>query len=198
MGLIAAGTYTTYSAVEKLVDGEANMVAALYRDVSAYPEPLRGQLRGDLEDYVDHVINDAWPAQRRGDVSAIGSTQATRILEHLTSFEPATSGQQALHAEAFSQYNKLIDLRRQRLNAVSDNLPAPLWGVLALGALLNLVLISMIAVDRVAAHLVISGLSAAFVAMMIFLIVAMDNPFLGELSVSPAAFELLRDTLMGR
>ena len=57
-------------------------------------------------------------------------------------------------------------------------------------------LIAMLAVRRLLAHLVISALFTIFVAMMIFLIVSMDNPFRGEFSVRPDAFQALRDTLL--
>lgn len=70
LGLIAAATYTTYSEAEAGVASEATAVSALYRDVSAYPEPLRSQLRGDVENYVDTLINVAWPNRQRGETTS--------------------------------------------------------------------------------------------------------------------------------
>jgi hypothetical protein len=197
LGLIAAATYTTYSNAEGTVESESTTVAALYRDVSSYPEPLRDELRADLERYVDAVIEEEWPIQQQGDVPTKSIGRITEFQRKLTTFEPRTPGQEVLHAEAFSQFNKFIEDRRARLNSVSASLPSALWWVLSVGALINLLLMSMLAVRNLAAHLVISGLFAVFVAMMIFLIVAMDNPFLGEFSVAPTSFERLRANLFG-
>ena len=41
LGLLAVATYQNLSDVEKTVGNEASSLAALYRDVSAYPEPAR-------------------------------------------------------------------------------------------------------------------------------------------------------------
>jgi hypothetical protein len=199
LGLIAAATYTTYADAEGSVAHEATAIAALYRDVSAYPEPLRGQLRGDLEGYVDYMIRVAWPEQQRGGDEGMSlADRVTGLQGKLTGFEPGTPGDEVLHGETFSQFNTWVERRRELQNAISASLPAALWWVLGAGALINLVLMSMLAVRRLTAHLVISGLFAVFIAMMIFLIAAMDNPFLGEFSVAPAPFETLQTTLMGR
>ncbi|GLZ28764.1 hypothetical protein Lesp02_09540 [Lentzea sp. NBRC 105346] len=197
LGLIAAATYTTYSDTENSVNSEATSVSALYRDVSNYPEPTRAQLRKDIEDYVRYVIDEAWPEQQKGEVPLGGRDRVTVLQNHLVAFEPVTEGDKILHAEALSQFNSFLVLRQQRINAVTTSLPAALWWVLILGALINLALISMLAVRKLAAHLVISGLFAVFVAMMIFLIVSMDNPFRGEFSVQPDAFVKLQTRLFG-
>ena len=39
LGLVAVGTWQTYSDVDTKVDQEASAVAALYRDVSSFPDP---------------------------------------------------------------------------------------------------------------------------------------------------------------
>ncbi|WP_158886868.1 DUF4239 domain-containing protein [Amycolatopsis anabasis] len=198
LGLIAAATYSTYSDAADTVASEATSIAALYRDVSGYPEPIRGQLRGDLEHYVHYVINDAWPAQRRGEIPTEGVVLSSRMLDRLTAFEPPTSGKEIVHAETFKQFNNFIEKRRERLNAVTASLPTALWVVLVLGAVVNLALMAMLAVERLAAHLVVSGMFAFFVGMMIFLIAALDNPFLGEFSVEPTPLVLLQENLLGK
>ncbi|OXM50357.1 hypothetical protein CFP71_28430 [Amycolatopsis thailandensis] len=198
LGLISAATYTTFSDAQAAADTEAGVVAALYRDVSAYPEPIRGTMRAELETYVDYVINEAWPQQRLGIVPTDGIGKADALLKTMASFEPATPGQEAVHAEAFSQFNHFLEARRERLSAVTGGLPPALWWVLIAGAAINLVLIAMIDIDRVLGHLAVSGLFAVFVGMMIFLIAAMDNPFLGDYSVGPDAFEALRDQVLRR
>src|SRR5215510_1834685 len=66
VGLIAVGVWNTNSNASELVSKEAASIGALYRDVSGYPSPLREELRARLRDYTVFVINQAWPAQRRG------------------------------------------------------------------------------------------------------------------------------------
>jgi hypothetical protein len=194
LGLIAAATYTTYAETEGVVNDEATALTALYQDVSHYSEPTRGALREDIEEYVDFVVEQAWPQQENGEVPTGGAWRAAVIQSQLVKFEPATEGDEILHAETLTQFNKFLELRQHRLNAVESSLPAPLWWVLVAGAVINLALIAMLAVRRLVAHLVISGLFAIFAAMMIFLTASMDNPFRGEFSVQPDAFRALQAT----
>src|SRR5580765_4238328 len=51
VALIAVSVFQTYSDTAKLVSGEATSLAALYRDASSYPEPIRPRLQGELRDY---------------------------------------------------------------------------------------------------------------------------------------------------
>jgi hypothetical protein len=65
VALIAVSVWQTYADVSRIVSGEATALAALYRDVSSYPEPIRLELQQGLRDYADYVIHQAWPLQRR-------------------------------------------------------------------------------------------------------------------------------------
>src|SRR5262245_4711799 len=68
LALIAVSVWQTHSDVAKVVSQEATDAAALYRDVSSYPEPVRSRLQSHLRFYLDYVIHEAWPLQRTGEV----------------------------------------------------------------------------------------------------------------------------------
>jgi len=66
LGLLAVATYQNHTDVEKAVAGEASSLAALYRDISSYPEPDRTELKAVIREYTRSTIEDAWPLQRQG------------------------------------------------------------------------------------------------------------------------------------
>jgi hypothetical protein len=66
LGLLAVGAYQNHAETRRSVVGEAASLAALYRDVSGYPEPYRTDLRTLVREYTRSTIGDAWPKQRRG------------------------------------------------------------------------------------------------------------------------------------
>ena len=66
LGLLAVATYQNHTDVEKAVASEASSIAALYRDISAYPEPDRSELKALIKEYTRSTIEDAWPLQRKG------------------------------------------------------------------------------------------------------------------------------------
>src|SRR5258708_1172713 len=73
VGLIAVGVWNTNSNASDLVSKEAASIGALYRDVSAYPDPLRTALQSKLREYTHAIIEQAWPVQKKGHLSDAGT-----------------------------------------------------------------------------------------------------------------------------
>ncbi|RYF66210.1 MAG: DUF4239 domain-containing protein [Comamonadaceae bacterium] len=197
LGLIAVATYQNFSDVETAVQREAAAVAGLYRDVSAHPQPAREQLQSALREYTRFVIEDVWPAQQRGEQHPGDTRLVTELHAALTAFEPGSRREELLHAEALREFDQFLEARYLRLEVSSASLSPVLWWVVVIGAALNLALLWLFSVDRLALHLLLSGTLALFVGLMLFFIAAMDYPFRGEESISPDAFALVRDRLMG-
>jgi hypothetical protein len=195
IGLIAVASWQNLADLEGLVNREASALRVLDRAVVWYPEPARSQLQRLLVVYVDNVIEGEWPAQTRGESPESGNPLLADFGQALAAFEPATAGQQALHAETLDALNHYVELRRERLFSVGTGLPEVVWWVLVLGAILNIGLTYLFAVERLGVHLLLTLALAAFVALLIFLIAAMDHPFLGEFSVGPDAFVALRQQM---
>lgn len=194
LGLLAVATYQNHTDVEKAVAGEASSLAALYRDISAYPEPARTDLKNAIREYTRSTIEDAWPLQRKG-IDPWKVNRAAPIHARLGQFEPQTKGQEALHDAALRQFNEFFEDRRLRIYSVSAGIPVIMWYTVAVGALLNMVLIWLFDL-RLGTHLLLGGLISLFTGTMISLIVLMDNPFRGEVGVSPQAFELIYQQMM--
>jgi hypothetical protein len=195
LGLLAVATYQNLSEVDDTVGNEAASLAALYRDVSGYPEPRRSELEALLRDYTRYVIDEAWPLQRKGIVPPGAVKKIADFQARLVSFEPETKSQEALHDAALRQFNTFYEYRRTRLHSVSSGIPAVMWYTVALGAFLNIFLLLLFDL-RLGIHLLLGGVLSFFLATLISLIVLMDHPFRGEMGVSASAFELVYDQLM--
>jgi hypothetical protein len=195
LGLLSLAAYENFNEVEKTVAREAASLAALYRDVSTYPDPIRGELQSMLRDYCRFVIDEAWPAHRKGLAPEGGTSRFTDFHRRLASFEPTTRGQEIIHAETLRQFNELIALRRMRVYNVTTGIPASMWYVVFIGAFINIFLVWCFDINQ-AVHLVLGGLLSFFIGSVICLIAAMDNPFRGDVSVSPDAFSIVYESLM--
>jgi len=108
VALIMVSVWEAYSDVSRIVSGEASSLNGLYRDVSSYPEPIRSDLQKELRDYVDQVIHEAWPMQRRGQIPGQGVVHMDRFQAVLDKFEPVTEGQKLLHGETLRAFNQMI------------------------------------------------------------------------------------------
>src|SRR4051812_38194998 len=129
LALIAVNVWQTYNDVARTVSLEATSFAALYRDVTGYPEPVRGRLQAEVRGYVDQVIHGAFPLMHQGRVPTEGVEWMNRFQAVLTAFEPATEGQKLLHAETLAAYNRALQARRMRVDATGTGLSGVMWTV---------------------------------------------------------------------
>jgi Protein of unknown function (DUF4239) len=196
VALIAVTVFQTYSDTSKIVTGEATAINALYRDVTSYPEPVSTDLQKLLSDYTDQVINGAWPLMRRGKIPTAGLEYMGRFQAVLVKFEPATEGQKILHAETLRAYNQLIQSRRMRLDAVGTGLPGVMWAVIVIGAFISLSASFFFKVEDARLHIIEVLLLAVFIGLVIFMILALDRPFRGDLGIRADPYQLVYDQLM--
>jgi hypothetical protein len=193
VGLIAIGVWNTYSSASDLVSKEAMSVGALYRDVSGYPQPIRGEMQSKVREYTVFVINQAWPAQKVGKFRELrGSTKIMDDLQaKLYTFEPATPGQVALHSETLQAFNKLVENRNLRADAVEGGLSSEMWSVIWIGAIISICVVYFFKIPDPKLHMILVGLIAGFLAMVLFLIIINDRPFYGYGGVSSESYELI-------
>ena len=196
VALIAVNVFQSYSDTSKLVSGEATALASLYRDVSCYPEPQRAGLQQGLRDYLDYLTCKAWPLQQRGQVPGGGVEVMERFQGALAGFEPSTEGAKLMHAETLRAYNNMIQARRLRLDAVNTGLPAVMWIVILVGAIISLSATFFFKVEDARLHGIMVTQLAAFIGLVIFMIVALDRPFRGDLGVDCQPYQLIYNQLM--
>ncbi|MBW8877998.1 MAG: DUF4239 domain-containing protein [Acidobacteria bacterium] len=189
MGLIAVATWENHSRIEDVVTGEAVAVSDLYRDVEAYPSPLREELRGLLRQYVQAVIEKEWPLQLRGESPAKVVGPVDQLVHRMVTFEPATPGQQIAHGESLRQLNSVLSLRRQRLQAVDDGLSRLMWLIVLLGAALTIGLTFFFCTDKLAIQALLTVALSVVIGLSIFLIFALDGPLVGSDAVQPGSFQ---------
>jgi len=193
VGLIAVGVWNTHSDASDLVSREASAIGGLYRDVSGYPEPLRGELRLNLREYTVFVIEQAWPAQQNGRGQDI--TTGKRIMDDfqdkLQTFQPASPGQVALHSETLTAFNKLIDSRNLRIDAVNSGVSPAMWAVIWVGAAISICIAYFYNISDPKVHAILIFLMAAFLAMLIFMITINDRPFFGRVGIPNDPYKLI-------
>src|SRR5215471_384936 len=129
LGLVAVATYTNYAAVGTIVDQEASSLSSLWKEVSAFPQPIRGQLQSALREYSRYTIQEGWEQQRRGILPQGEPQRSAAISKVLLSFEPSTEREKILLAATLQESTHRIQLSRARMSNVALGLPAVFWGV---------------------------------------------------------------------
>jgi len=163
--------------------------------VAVYPEPSRTELKNLIKDHTRYLIEEAWPQQRKGIVPVDESHRITALQARLALFEPQTKAQELLHENTLRQFNTFYEDRRARIQSLTSGIPAILWYTVAVGAVINVILMWLFDL-RPHAHWILGGLISFYLGTIISVIALMDHPYRGELGLSPDAFQLIYHQVM--
>lgn len=197
LATIALAVWQNYTQLEEGVSQEANLVGNLYHDLEGYPEPARTQMRQALREYTVAVIGRDWPQMRDNSVIDGSSAATDKLIEAWAHFKPADNAEVILHSETFTVLNHILGLRRTRIQSADVSLLPVLWVVVLLGGFINIALTWLVTTDDVRLNYLLTGGYCVSVGLMIFLILALDHPFWGDVSVGPGAFEFVLRTMKG-
>ena len=81
---------------------------------------------------------------------------------------------------------------------MTTGLPVVMWLVVLLGAAISLSASFFFHVEDVRLHAILVTLLATFIASVIFVVLAMDHPFRGDLGISAESYQLIYEHLMAR
>jgi hypothetical protein len=100
-----------------------------------------------------------------------------------------------VHAETIAAFQDFVVARQQRLTGVITKLPAVLWYAVLVGAAINILLFVMLRM-RPFQQFFLGTISAFFLGVILFVIVALDDPLRGESALDPGPLQLLWDRTM--
>ena len=196
VGLIAVGVWNTNTSSSDLVSREASSIATLFRDCGGYPSPFREELQKRLRDYTVFIINEAWPAQQKGQEVEHGRLLMDDFQNKLYAFSPANPSQVALHSETLKAFNNLLDYRRLRIDAVNSGLSETMWAVIWMGAIISIGVAYFYKIEDPKLHMVLVVLMAGFLAVVLFMIIVNDKPFYGTSSISSNPYKVVLERLI--
>jgi hypothetical protein len=176
------------------VQQEADALSNLYEEAGVFPEPRRSELRAQLRDYVRIILSDEWPALADGRESPQARAALARLRQTYQGLQFSTTQNSLIYLDSIQQINQVNDLRRLRILASRDSIPLIVWAVLIVGASLTLVLTIYLSAYTTTLQAFLTTAVAALIAVSLFLLIAMDNPYSGDVAVSNRALtELLNE-----
>jgi hypothetical protein len=164
------------SSVEAIAVTELHSVAAVFQP------PASDRLQGDLVCYGRAVIDDEWPAMRKGRSSELVQSWIDRLGHEFAIADPHGARQETAYAQWFDQQAQRREGRRERLAEATPLVPLPLWFVLGIGASLTIAYMCVQA-DRREGVLVQSipiGFVTALVTAGMLVVFFLDHPYANE------------------
>ncbi|MEU1285950.1 DUF4239 domain-containing protein [Kitasatospora sp. NPDC005856] len=190
LAFVIVNLWTELQDTQKVVATEATAVSQIARDVQAFPPDTRAAMDAAIHDYVHAVVEVQWPLMRagKGDYQATAA-KVEAVYQALRGYEPQSQTEQAFYAEALDSLNDVVAQRRTRVDVSREELPPLLRVLIVGGALVILLLTLLYGVRSRPVRLLFVGSVAALIGFSLLLVLVLDRPFAGDLSVSPAPFK---------
>jgi hypothetical protein len=191
--LLAFIAIAAWENLEKATDGvgrEAVLAEALYLDAQGLEDKLIvSELRTELRHYVKTVMDREWPEQQAGHVSDAAAPDLRRIRMTLAAVKPQTSSDAIVMQEMLHGLNQLFDTYHSRLDAAGGHIPSSVWWVIGFLGILAVGFTAFLGMRNVVVHFVLLAGFTTTIVIVVTLIVQLDYPFRGEISVSAEPFE---------
>lgn len=190
----AIAVWETHDRAEMAVEREASLLG----DVADLALGLEGEtavrLRAAAVAYADAVVSREWPAMREGtvlDVAGDHLAELQRIVFRHASDDPAET---LIQTELIERLGDLADTRRDRLFLGDWGMHPVIWSVIVLGSVV-LVGLSFFFGLEIRRHQILTGTLSVSVALVVFMILELDRPFMGDVSVGDESFRLVAERI---
>jgi hypothetical protein len=195
LAFVVVAVWDDFSEAKQVVQSEANQLNDLSRMAQGFNPATRQLVLEGLRNYARAVVDEEWETMSRGQ----GSPRAQDAMDNLwriyTGFEPQAGRESLLFAESLDRMNELSNSRRQRLFISADDIPGLirilLWG----GGLIVLAFTYFFGVKSIRSQALMTAALAGEIAFILFLIVALDNPFHGSVRVSPEPIQQILERI---
>jgi Protein of unknown function (DUF4239) len=167
---------------------EASAIADLLRDSTAIPAAYRPEVQRSLLSYTDDVINDEFPRMRRGETIEEESEHTTEIWDAFLKVQPETRNEIAFFDHDIVKLNDLSENRKLRVSTAEAAIPGELWILLLGGGAVMMAFTFLFGTRDLLIHACVVGLTAALMGFVMYLIFALEHPFVGALSVKPDSY----------
>ena len=189
LGFMVADSMQRFGNARETVQAEASSLGNVYRLAEGLPRQNETELRDLCTQYADEVINDEWPMLAEHKDSPKAWAIYKKLWHACTTYEPVTQRQNNAQASLLDSMESLGNSRRMRVEALHSGLPMVLWVVLFIGGAATILFTYFFSAPNVKIQEIMVGMVSLVICLNLFLLASYDDPFNGDVRVSPSAFE---------
>lgn len=192
LGFLVTAIWDGYCTASDNIVAEASALVPLYRLTNSMTPKHGAKTRLLIRQYANAVIQDEWPTLL---TARHGSSKAHVPLGELyRSFgamdRDTKLADSAINAEFLDNLSTVVVEQNKRLmQAKTSNLPWVVWMGAIGGAIIVVAMSFTLYMEAQGPHVLMTTITAALIAMMVYMMVLMEFPFSGPLALDAAPFQ---------
>ncbi|MBH1939017.1 DUF4239 domain-containing protein [Streptomyces sp. AV19] len=168
---------------------EAGALKDVYFLARGLPPSGRDDVRQRVVAYTRSVISAEWPAMHQGHADEATVRGLDQLRAALYRIPVTDEDSRATRAEASQRLQDVYVARRERLAQKDAEVPPPILSLMVGSGVVTLVFFALFGKPTGRTHYFLLGVGAAGFAYMIYLVLALNHPYAGGVSIGPAAYE---------
>jgi hypothetical protein len=177
---------------ENVVAREAGAATNVYRLSYGMAEEHAKSLRARLSAYLAATIADDWPAMERAQESSSARLALDAVYGSVLVSLTPEGRDSPLVVEILHQLDVITQERRARIVAADGTVPRVIWPVLFGGAAITVGFTFFFGTQNLAAQAFMTGLLTSLIFSGLLIVVLIDRPFSGAVTVKPDALAKVR------
>ena len=190
LGFLVAGAMDRYNDTQTQCEVEALKLADVYALARGMNDEQRKPLQAACVEYCDAVIKDEWTKMAETKTSPLVWKANRKIWDAALTYEPEGDRQTDIHQSLLDAVRDLGESRRSRIVAMRQHLSPALWIVVIGGSIILMACTYMFFIENPRLQGLMIALVALSLALNVFLLAVYSSPFVGDLKITPEAFDL--------
>jgi hypothetical protein len=112
-----------------------------------------------------------------------------KLWADIRKITPKTPHEQAIFSEVLKCVNALGQARQERIVISRSDLPDVIWITVILGGLITIGFMALFGSENVKGQIVITALLGIVLSLVIFVVISLNFPFTGMVSIQPDGYE---------
>lgn len=186
LAFFAIGVWERFEAAEQRTYDEAGRLTVVYRKSDLFAQDHL--IRAELKRYTALVVDREWTDMANGGHNDGAHQLIERIAFQIRHLPVRSPAQQNVHGAMVQSIDDAMVDRDYRVALSTIGINKFLWGILIAGAVTTILFAYLFAYNNRWSMVSIVGLLAFSLALVLYLIAAVNYPFRGEVRVGPGAF----------
>ena len=192
LAFIVIAIWENYDHVKENIDREADALGNMYRDAKGLPSGTKYSIDSCVKQYITFVTQNEWAMMAHKKESKEAMEARSKLQDLIIKIKPKTLGEQVIYTQMIANLNELTVARRIRVNTSNAGLPEILWVILIGGGLLLIFYIACFYVENQFFHMWLAFGVSGLIAILLFVALELNYPFVGSDRLQPDAFQSLR------
>jgi len=196
LALLLSFTYASqrvdYFKIKQSLELEASQIVDIHMDLELFDEPEAESIRQKIRNYVLVMLEEGWKPVSESPFQSRTYLFFFEIYQDIHKIEASNEFQEQLKTNLIADIDEISDHMQVRFYQTNAETPFLIY-IALFGFVVVMIFFSVYTPDKITIAFI--SLFNAFIGLVLYFIVMMNNPLIGPLQIQPESFQILKEAI---